>query len=598
MKRNPGSYLFIFAVAILLATASRLSAQTVLWDANSEPDIAGYILFYGSASHAYSNQVDVGNRTSYNPNVDWSRTWYFAVQAYSRAGITSPLSGEVQWIPLAERPQGTRLTGLDVSGASPYVVGQTVTWTATGTNAVGPVEYRFWLLSNNQWKMVQDYSSSNVFSWVPTWTDQGPHHLQVWARQFGSTAQYEAWLGTPQFEVMSAPMELAADVDFPTPPNNPVNWTAKVAGSTSSGIPLEYQFWVLDVRTGKWTVMRNYGPSASAVWVPTAAGDYAVQAWARRAGTSVAYDTWAGSGNFTVSSTPLQVTRLSSDTQFPALTGTTITWTARVKGGTAGPIQYQFWLYSNNAWAIAQPWSSTPTFTWQPKWADAGRHAIQVWVRNAGSTANYDAWKGTGYFDIQSAPLNLTSDKVFPVAPGTPVKWKAEVADPSVGFQYAFYLYRQSTGTWTLAQPYATTNTFDWTATMGTYALQAWARRNGSTAPYDMWRGTGYLTIETLPVKVHSVLPDKSMPARTGTTIKWTAMASGGSSGPLQYQFWRYDSTGGWTVVQAWGTNNVYVWTPTAADAGPHAIQVWVRSAGSSAQYEGYLGTGYFTIVP
>jgi len=596
MKRHPGSYLFVLTLVILLASASRLSAQTVMWDANSEPDIAGYILFYGNSSGAYTNQVDVGNRTSYSLNIDWTRTWFFAVQAYSTAGVTSPLSGEAQWTPVASPSQGARLTALDASSAGPYLVGQPVTWSATGSSTKGPLEYRFWMLSGGSWRMVQDYSPSPSFSWVPNWADQGPHFLQVWARTVGTAGQYEAFLGTPQFDVMSSPMEISADVDFPTPPNNPVTWTAKVAGSTSTA--LEYKFWVQDLRTGAWTVMRDYNPSPQAVWVPAAAGQYGVQAWARRAGTSAAYDTWAGSTMIDVKSSTLQVTRLDADTDFPVQTGTTIKWTARIKGGTAGPIQYEFWLFSNNRWTLGQAWSSSKTFTWRPTWSDAGAHAVQVWARNAGSTADYDAWKGTPLFQVQSAALQITADKQFPLAPGTTVKWTAQVPDTTVGFQYQFWVYGQSNGTWTMAQPYSAANTFNWTPSVGTYAIQAWAKRNGSTAAYDAWRGTDWLTVGLLPVTVHSLLPNRALPAPVNTTITWTALASGGTSGPLQYQFWRYDTSTGWTVAQAWGASNTYTWTPSSTDAGPHALQVWVRSAGSSAQYEAYGATGYFTIVP
>jgi hypothetical protein len=596
MKRHPGSYFFILTLVILLGTASRLSAQTVMWDANSEPDVAGYILYYGSSSGAYSNQVDVGNRTSYNLNIDWSRNWFFAVQAYSTAGATSPLSVEAQWTPVATPPQGTRLTSLDASAAGPYQVGQPVTWTASGTSSKGPLEYRFWMSSAGSWKMMQDFSASSAFTWVPTWSDQGPHLLQVWARTVGSTAQYEAFLGTPQFDVMSSPMEISADLDFPTPPNNPVTWTAKVAGSTSTA--LEYKFWVQDLRTGVWSVMRDYNPSPQAVWVPTTPGQYGVQAWARRPGTSAPYDTWAGTNLIEIKSSPLQVTRLDADTDFPLQTGTTVTWTARVKGGTAGPLQYQFWLFSNNRWTLGQAWSSAKTFTWRPTWSDAGAHAVQVWARNAGSTADYDAWKGTPLFQVQSAALHMTADKQFPLAPGTTVRWTAQVPDTTVGFQYQFWIYGQSNGQWTMAQPYSVANTFDWTPSVGTYAIQAWAKRNGSTAAYDAWRSSDWLKVGLLPVKVHSLLPNKTLPASVNTTITWTALASGGTSGPLQYQFLRYDTATGWTTAQAWGPLNTYTWTPSSTDAGPHALQVWVRSAGSTAQYEAYGATGYFTIIP
>ncbi len=32
--------------------------------------------------------------------------------------------------------------------------------------------------------------------------------------------------------------------------------------------------------------------------------------------------------------------------------------------------------------------------------SSSGQHAVQVWVRSAGSTAPYEAWLGTGYFSI------------------------------------------------------------------------------------------------------------------------------------------------------------------------------------------------------
>ena len=148
------------------------------------------------------------------------------------------------------------------------------------------------------------------------------------------------------------------------------------------------------------------------------------------------------------------MTRLDADTDFPVQTGTTITWTARIKGGTAGPIDNQFWLFSNNRWTLGQAWSSSKTFTWRPTWSDAGAHAMQVWARNAGSTAEYNAWKGTPLFQVQSAALQITADKQFPLAPGTTVKWTAQVPDTTVGFQYQFWVYGQSNGMWTMAQPY------------------------------------------------------------------------------------------------------------------------------------------------
>jgi hypothetical protein len=77
----------------------------------------------------------------------------------------------------------------------------------------------------------------------------------------------------------------------------------------------------------------------------------------------------------------------------------------------------------------------------------------------------------------------------------------------------------------------------------------------------------------------------------------WTAIGTGGTAGPLQYKFWRYNaSTGLWTVVQDYSTANTFSWTPAADEVGTYMLQTWVRSGGSSAQYEGWAGTGYFIV--
>jgi len=75
--------------------------------------------------------------------------------------------------------------------------------------------------------------------------------------------------------------------------------------------------------------------------------------------------------------------------------GTTITWSATATGGDQ-PLQYRYNL-SNAAtakWTIAQDYSAASTWTWTP--SQGGEYEVRVWVRNAGSTADYDAWKGSG----------------------------------------------------------------------------------------------------------------------------------------------------------------------------------------------------------
>ena len=53
------------------------------------------------------------------------------------------------------------------------------------------------------------------------------------------------------------------------------------------------------------------------------------------------------------------------------------------------------------SWSVGQDWSATPTWTWTP--AAPANYIFQVWVRNAGSGAIYDAYRDAGPATIGSA---------------------------------------------------------------------------------------------------------------------------------------------------------------------------------------------------
>ena len=80
-----------------LATASALEASpvTVAWDANNEPDLAGYVVSYGPAPGVYTVSVDVGNQTSWQFDLVAGESYYFAVKAYTSAALSSVFSNEV-----------------------------------------------------------------------------------------------------------------------------------------------------------------------------------------------------------------------------------------------------------------------------------------------------------------------------------------------------------------------------------------------------------------------------------------------------------------------------------------------------------------------
>ncbi len=72
---------------------------TLTWDPNTEADLAGYKIYYGSESRNYTSHTDVGNQTTYTvSNLPAGNRYYFAAKAYNTAGQESDYSEEVVYL--------------------------------------------------------------------------------------------------------------------------------------------------------------------------------------------------------------------------------------------------------------------------------------------------------------------------------------------------------------------------------------------------------------------------------------------------------------------------------------------------------------------
>ena len=88
----------LIIVLILLFCVTSYAAKLV-WDANTESDLAGYKVYRGQSSRSYDHIVDVGNITEYQiESLDPGTIYYFAVKAYNTEGIESEFSLEVIYV--------------------------------------------------------------------------------------------------------------------------------------------------------------------------------------------------------------------------------------------------------------------------------------------------------------------------------------------------------------------------------------------------------------------------------------------------------------------------------------------------------------------
>jgi hypothetical protein len=90
-------FLFLlFIVSTVFSGSGNCAQVTLAWDRNTESNIAGYKIYYGTGSRVYNWFIDVGNVTKYTVTglADGS-TYYFAATAYDASDKESAYSGEV-----------------------------------------------------------------------------------------------------------------------------------------------------------------------------------------------------------------------------------------------------------------------------------------------------------------------------------------------------------------------------------------------------------------------------------------------------------------------------------------------------------------------
>jgi len=90
-------FVLVLGLALIVPAGTVHSAQvTLAWDRNTETDLAGYKVYYGTGSRVYNWFIDVGNATTCTVTglADGS-TYYFAATAYDGSGLESVYSSEV-----------------------------------------------------------------------------------------------------------------------------------------------------------------------------------------------------------------------------------------------------------------------------------------------------------------------------------------------------------------------------------------------------------------------------------------------------------------------------------------------------------------------
>jgi hypothetical protein len=195
----------VLVIATCLSAVAAEAGVRLAWDANTESNLAGYRVSYGTTSRQYTTTIDVGNVTEFeffepNPSV----RYFISVRAYNSAGVLGPYSNEVATTPV---PQALRVTSISSSHTSPQVTGTTIAFSAIATGGTPPAQFKWWIVNGATAQVGKAWSTDTSFTWTPS--TAGSYIIRVWARNSGSTAD--------------APASSEAVMEMPTVINSPSN---------------------------------------------------------------------------------------------------------------------------------------------------------------------------------------------------------------------------------------------------------------------------------------------------------------------------------------------------------------------------------------
>ncbi len=91
--------LLLTLVFLFFFCSTTWAAQvTIAWNPNTESDLAGYKVYYGSVTGTYDTSVDVGNKTNYTIlGIVSGQGYFIAVTAYDTSGNESGYSNEISY---------------------------------------------------------------------------------------------------------------------------------------------------------------------------------------------------------------------------------------------------------------------------------------------------------------------------------------------------------------------------------------------------------------------------------------------------------------------------------------------------------------------
>ena len=298
--------LAVLIIALLLSTTQVSSAASLHlgWNANTEADLSGYKVYYGTSSGSYGAPINVGNVTDYLlTGLTEGVTYYISITAYDTANNESEKATEITGVPPDTQSPTISITS-PTSSATYTTTNNTITLSGSASDNVGVTQVTW---SNSR-------GGSGTATGTTSWSvssvtlQSGDNLITVTARDAAVNT------GTDTLTVTYTPPDTQNPTITITSPTSSAtysttNSTITLSGTASDSVGVTQVTWS-NSRGGSGTATGTTSWSVSTITLQS--GDNLITVTARDAAVNTGTDT-------------LTVTYTPPDTQNPTITITSPT---------------------------------------------------------------------------------------------------------------------------------------------------------------------------------------------------------------------------------------------------------------------------------
>lgn len=431
--------------------------------------------------------------------------------------------------------------------------------------------YKFWIRNNStgKWTVLKDYNQSRLLNWVPK--DSGEYRLVIHVKHNYSNKEYDDY-AYADLNVRNQPLSINSfDVEGDSYIGKPQLLSTSATGN---GEEL-YKYWIQDLTTKKWKVLRNYSTDPQLEWIPEKAGRYQLVVHSKDRLSTAEYDDYTYK-YVNISESKSEISNIAINGVGHAGLPITIDTSAT----STNKEFYKYYIHntSTGKWITLSDYTEQSTIDWVPK--EAGRYQIVVHLKDEYSNNEYDTYSYK-YITIKEPKLSIDSFSLT----GAGHAGAEYFIDSSIsGAENALYKYwyeDPDTGKWIVIRDYSSESKTSWVPEKaGKYKVVVHAKDNNSQLDYDDYTYR-YVNVE----RAASNLTELNINESNYVGSKYNIKVKASSTNSSLYKYWVEDqSTQKWTVLKDWSNDTEIDWVPQKA--GKYRLVVHSKDIYSQKDYD------------